>query len=318
MSIELMGLTLGNETITLQNPSSMVITRAWDSPAYQLDITLPQAGPLDDLTKIQVKHGEDTLFAGFCDELVRSIDGNGAFISISARTPGALLCDNEALPKTYTNLTAQDFFNAEVKPLGFTGLQLPNTTASAATFQLNKGHSVWEAFCILCFRLYGREPHITAANTLVVERLSGENPAMITNDAETTGALRYCSLEYITRRSSPLSTIVYRDVGGAYSQLYNNPYGNEQQVRRNRYVIPAAEYTGNPALDAYRRVTKAQLGLHSVRVTIPGLVNFSPGQAVYLDAKPTGGLLMAVYQAKIIYTESGFLTRLVLADAAYM
>ena len=114
MSIELLGLTLGNETISLKEPSSMVITRAWDSPAWQLDITLPHEGPLDDLTKIQVKHGTDALFAGLCDEIVRSVDGNGAFVSISARTPGALLCDNEALPKTYTDLTAQAYFNAEV------------------------------------------------------------------------------------------------------------------------------------------------------------------------------------------------------------
>ena len=57
------------------------------------------------------------------------------------------------------------------------------------------------------------------------------------------------SPDSITRRSSPLSTIVYRDAGGAYSQLYSNPFGNEQQVRRNRYIIPAGEYTGNPALD---------------------------------------------------------------------
>ena len=247
MSIELLGLTLGNETISLKEPSSMVITRAWDSPAWQLDITLPHEGPLDDLTKIQVKHGTDALFAGLCDEIVRSVDGNGAFVSISARTPGALLCDNEALPKTYTDLTAQAYFNAELKTLGFTGLSLPNTTASAATFQLGKGHSVWEAFCILCFRLYGREPHITAGNTVVVETLTGDDPIIISNAVNETGVLRYCSLEYITRRSSPLSTIVYRDAGGAYSQLYNNPFGNEQQVRRNRYIIPAGEYTGNPA-----------------------------------------------------------------------
>lgn len=239
MSIELLGLTLGNETISLKEPSSMVITRAWDSPAWQLDITLPHEGPLDDLTKIQVKHGTDALFAGLCDEIVRSVDGNGAFVSISARTPGALLCDNEALPKTYTDLTAQAYFNAELKTLGFTGLSLPNTTASAATFQLGKGHSVWEAFCILCFRLYGREPHITAGNTVVVETLTGDDPIIISNAVNETGVLRYCSLEYITRRSSPLSTIVYRDAGGAYSQLYNNPFGNEQQVRRNRYIIPA-------------------------------------------------------------------------------
>ena len=177
---------------------------------------------------------------------------------------------------------------------------------------------MWEAFCILCFRLYGREPHITAGNTVVVETLTGDDPIIISNAVNETGVLRYCSLEYITRRSSPLSTIVYRDVGGAYSQLYNNPFGNEQQVRRNRYIIPAGEYTGNPALDAYRRVMKGQLGLHSARVTVPGLHNIAPGQATYLKSTISGNRLMAAYQVKIIYTESGCLTRLVLADPAYM
>lgn len=317
MSINLMGLTLANETLQLAPPSSMVITRAWDSPAVRLDITIPHREAVDDLTRIQVSHGEEVLFAGFCDELVRLVDGSGAAVSISARTPGALLCDNEALPKTYTDITAQGFFNAEIRPLGFTALTVPDAS-SAAEFQLNKGHSVWEAFCLLCFRLYGREPHITADNALAVETLTGADPVIISNNAAETGVLRYCSLEFTTRRSSALSSIVYRDVGGAYSQLYQNPFGNDQQVRRNRYVIPAAEFTPNPALDGYRRILKGQLGLHSARVAVPGLCNIYPGRAVYLKDPLTGERLMAAYQVKIIYTESGCLTRLVLADPAYM
>ena len=209
MSINLMGLTLANETLQLAPPSSMVITRAWDSPAVRLDITIPHREAVDDLTRIQVSHGEEVLFAGFCDELVRSVDGSGAAVSISARTPGALLCDNEALPKTYTDITAQGFFNAEIRPLGFTALTVPDAS-SAAEFQLNKGHSVWEAFCLLCFRLYGREPHITADNALAVEALTGADPVIISNNAAETGVLRYCSLEFTTRRSSALSSIVYR------------------------------------------------------------------------------------------------------------
>ena len=119
MSIEMLGMTLDKQTISLKEPSTMIITRSWDSPAWQLDITFPHEGPLDDLNRIQVKHDSEGLFAGMCDEIVRSVDGNGAYVSISARTPGALLCDNEALPKTYTDLTAQAFFNTEIKPLGF-------------------------------------------------------------------------------------------------------------------------------------------------------------------------------------------------------
>ena len=55
-----------------------------------------------------------------------------------------------------------------------------------------------------------------------------------------------------------------------------------------------------------------------MRVAVPGLVNIHPGRAVYLQTGVTGDLLMAAYQVKIIYTQSGCLTRLVLADPAYM
>ena len=82
MSINLMGLTLANETLQLAPPSSMVITRAWNSPAVRLDITIPHREAVDDLTRIQVSRGEEALFAGFCDELVRSVDGSGAAVSV--------------------------------------------------------------------------------------------------------------------------------------------------------------------------------------------------------------------------------------------
>ena len=98
----------------------------------------------------------------------------------------------QALPKTYTDLTAQGYFNAEIKPLGFTALTLPDTAASAATFQLNKGHSIWGGV----FRSYasgcmGETPHMTADNRLVVEALTGDDPFIISNEVTKTGVARF-------------------------------------------------------------------------------------------------------------------------------
>lgn len=318
MSIKLLGRTLEEETVTLTEPSSMVITRAWNSPAVQLEFTVPYEQELPMLTDIQVTHDEDLLFAGYCDEIIHSSDGEGRFVSISARSPGSLLVDNEALPTTYTDLTAVGFFKAELSPLGFHTLTIPNTTATAATFQLNKGHSVWEAFTQLCFRLYGREPHINEDLSIAVEALTGENPYRICNDPEDTAAEHYCSLEYINRRSSALSSIVYRDSGGAYSNLYDNPFGNEMTVRRNRYVIPAAEFADAPALDPYQRFIHSQLGITTMRVTVPKLLNVWPGRGVFVKDAMCDGRLLAAYQVKIIYNSTGCRTRMVLADPLYM
>lgn len=318
MSIKLLGRTTDGDTVTLREPISMVITRGWDTPVVMLEITFPRREETPDLTNIQVNHDEEVLFYGYCDEIIRSVDGDGATVTISARSPGSLLVDSEAAPATYTNLTATQFFNAELQPLGFTDLTLPNTTATASRFQLNKGYSIWEAFQQLCFRLYGRYPHITSSNGLVVEAVTDEHYLVVNNDPSVTNAIRWCSLEYITRRSSVISSVTYRDNNGAYTGVYTNPFNDGQLVNRRRYVIPRAEFAQTPALDPYQRILKGELGLHSARLTLPGLINLWPGQAIRFTDAACGTRTMAVYQSKIIYNATGCRTRLVLARPALM
>ena len=318
MSIKLLGKSaVDNSTVTLLEPSSMTITRAYDTPAIMLEITFPTRELIPDLTNIQVNHGSEVLFFGYCDEIIRSIDDSGSFVTINARSPGSLLCDNEATPMTYTNLTAAGFFTAQLQPLGFSTLTVPNTTASTASFQVNKGFSVWEAFTQLCFRLYGREPYIKPDMSIVVEALPETANILISNDAAE-NALRYCSLEYITRRSSAISRIIYRDTDGDYSQLLANPFGNPLSVARTRYVIPAAEYSTVPSLDAYQRILHGERGVYSARITLPKLHNFYPGTILAFRDPLSGLRVMAVYQVKIIYNKTGCRTRVVLAKPVYM
>lgn len=318
MSIKLLArVASDSSTLTFLEPSSMTITRTYDTPAVMLEITFPYRGTVPDLTDIQVNHGSDILFRGYCDELIRSVDDEGYFVTINARSPGCLLSDNEAPPASYSNLTAQAYFNAELAPLGFSSLTLPNTTASAASFQVNKGHSVWEAFTQLCFRLYGREPHITENMGIVVETLSAVPVLEICNDPARDSA-RYCSLAYITRRSSAISKIISRDSSGSYSQTLQNPFGNPLLVNRRRYVIPAAEFCSAQNLDAYQRILHGQRGIHSVQATLPKLYNLQPGQAVGLRTTQTDVQILNVYQSKIIYNYAGCRTRLVLANPVYL
>lgn len=318
MSIKLLGRSAAdNSTVTLTEPSSMTITRTYDSPAGMLEITFPCRESIPDLTDIQVNHNTDVLFRGYCDELIRSADGDGFFVTINARTPGSLLVDNEAKPTTYSNLTAKAFFDAEIAPLGFSSLTVPDSTLSVTSFQVNKGFSIWEAFTQLCFRLYGREPYITKELGIVVQALSTAEAQLISNNPAVS-AHRYCALEYITRRSSALSSIIYRHTDGTYTKLMNNPFGNPLLVKRQRYVIPAAEFATSPGLDAYQRIIHGEKGVHSMRITLPKLYDVQPADAALVQTTQVGSQRMSVYQVKIIYNYTGCRTRLVLANPVYL
>lgn len=318
MAIKLLGKATDNSTVVLESPSSMIITRGWDTPVVMLEITFPCREPIPDLTNIQVNHGSDILFFGHCDEIIRAEDGDGATVSIAARSPGAFLVDNEALPKTHVNLTATQYFNAELAPLGFTALALPDTAAMATRFQLNKGYTVWEAFRQLCFRLYGRYPHMTRDLTVAVAPVDTDQFYLVDNDPAVPNALRWCSMEHITRRSSVISSIRYRDSNGNYTGIFANPFTDGQAVNRKRYVIPRAEFTETPTREPYQRILDAQLGLHSARLTLPGLIDLWPGQAIAFRSALCGTRRMGVYQSKIIYNSTGCRTRVVLARPELM
>ena len=299
MSIKLLGRTAADSrTVTFFEPLSMVLSRRYDSPAEQLEITFPFRGEVPDLTDIQVSHDADILFRGYCDEVIRASDDGGATVTISARSPGSYLLDNEAKPGEYQNLTARAYFNEALAPFGFKELTVPDESKRTASFTVAKGRSVWEAFTLLCFRLYGREPRITPTLGIAVGALPSEATMFIGNDPSADAA-RYCSLEYITRRSSALSEIVFRNRSTSYNQSLANPFGNPLKVRRRRYVIPIPEYYNSAAnLDPYRRILHGELGVHSARVSLPRLYNVFPGRVVGLTAPQCGEQLLAVYGSK--------------------
>lgn len=319
MSIKLLGRAAADGTsITLLEPTAMTITRAYDSPAEMLEITFPHEGAIPDLTDIQVSHDQDILFRGYCDEIIRAVDDGGATVTINARSPGALLLDNEAKPASYQNITARVYFNEVLGPFGFKALTVPDEAKKAVSYTVPKGRSVWEAFSQLCFLLYGREPYLNDRMELRVEALPSAATMLVNNDPAVDAA-RYCSLEYITRRSSAISHITFKDQKGGYTQLLKNPFGNPLKVNRGRYVIPAPEFSATvPSLDAYQRIIRGERGVHSIALSLPKLYNIHPGRMIGVVAPLCGEQLMAAFGVKIIYNYTGCRTRVVLADPVYL
>ena len=80
-----------------------------------------------------------------------------------------------------------------------------------------------------------------------------------------------------------VSELLLRDRQGNYSRRVENPFGNPWEVRRRRYLIPAAEFATAPLSDGYQQFREAQRGAHAAQVVLPGWGDLWPGDCVRLD-----------------------------------
>lgn len=302
----------GGDRYTLTNPLSVSLVRTLESPAQSLSITLPMAA--DNLPAVAVgatvRRGTEQVFSGFCDQQTAREDQGGRTFTVQARSRGALVLDNEALPQTYYDITTGELFRRHLRPYGFTRLDVPREV-KLGIFTVPKGMSEWEVFSAFCFQAYGREPIVGAGDTVIVQARETSPAAVITNRPGRSG-LRYLSAEDILRRASVVSEMLMRDKQGNYSRLLENPFGNPWQVQRRRYIIPAAEYATVPLADGYQRFLEAQRASHTAEAVLPGWADLWPGDCIQLDTGLGDQGRMTVWRCRWDRTDKGEYTTVTL------
>ncbi len=302
----------------LSHPLSVSVVRTLESPAQSLSASFPIVrGLLPGIAVgVRLLRGGVEVFSGFCDQQVTREDGEGRSFSVQARSRGGLLLDNEALPRTYYNITARELFRQHLRPYGFTRLSIPRDQ-EAGIFTVSKGLCEWEVFSAFCMRAFGRYPVIGRGDRVVVEERSATPVAKVTNRPGEEG-LRYLRVEDTLRRASVISEMVLRDHQGSYSRRLGNPFGNPWQAQRRRYVIPAAEYATVPLADGYQQFLTAQRGVHVAEAVLPGWADLWPGDCVEMD---TGGIgrqgNMTLWRCCWSRTAQGEYTTLTLTSRVY-
>lgn len=273
----------GGDRYTLKNPLAVSLVRTLESPAQSLSITLPMAaGNLPGVAaQAAVRRGPAVIFTGFCDQQTAKETHAGRTFTVQARSRGALLLDNEALPQTYYNITTDELFRRHLRPYGFTRLEVPRQV-ELGVFTVTKGKCEWEVFSAFCNRAYGQAPVIGSGERVIVQARETAATAVVTNRPGRSG-LRYLSAEDVLRRASVISEMLVRDKEGNYSRSLENPFGNPWLVQRRRYIIPAAEYATAPLADGWQRFLEAQRASHTAEVVLPGWADLWPGDCLELD-----------------------------------
>lgn len=275
MTVTAVRLTDG-KTVAFDRLVSAEVTASLSSPAQGFCCTAAVDAFPGELGAVTVRLGPRTLFTGQIDRQTASLSAGGRLLTLEARSKGALLLDNEAVPCALTGAQLSTVFGIFAAPYGFV-LYNPNGSRSLALYTVHKGQSEWEALIGFTRRAYGRTPYVTG-DQIMVDRPRSASPLVIGGAGPA-----YTRLEYIRAPYHMLSKVVLRDAEGLYSAAVHNSTAAYYGVRRKRYVIPPSEFTDSGALDANQRIRRSMLQVETARVTLPGIVEVPIGREVHVD-----------------------------------
>ena len=301
---------IDGRSLTLPHITDLAITSALSSPAASLSFTAAVEGFPGELGAVTVRQDEKLLFTGQVDQQVSALSGQGRTLTVDARTKGALLLDNEALPCTLTNVGLATVFSLFIAPYGFL-LNNPGPGRSLALYTVHKGLSEWEALTGYTLRVYGRTPYV-AGDQVIVDAPRSASPLVIGG-----GGLPYTRLELAHIPYNLVSKVVLRDMDGNYTSAVHNSAADYYGARRKRYVIPANEFMDNLSLDANQRIRRSMLEMQRITVTLPGTPDIPLGQAALLrdDALTASNLL--VREVSLRLSPAGLTTTLTLCSSLY-
>lgn len=254
----------------LPQPVSFQLSRAVDSPADGLEAVFPLSRDLPPLCRVKAQLPGGIQFTGEVDEEERTASPKGETLALSARSDGALLLDNQALPQRFDSPRLRDVYQRYIAPYGFPLRGFGNPRLSS--YRVSKGESEWEAFCGFCEGALGTRPYLNPQGEIEPQRPSGGRLYQLGD-----GGLPYLSLTLGWERSRVLSKICIRSGEGYYTSAVTSPRAEALGVRRKQYWIPPDEYERNPQAGADRLLEDAFARYRRAEVLLPDLLPFSLG-----------------------------------------
>jgi len=302
-----------NLRIPFQNIRSLRIISSLDSPADSLSAAIATNEFYGDFGDVEAYDGSRLLFNGRIDCQQETVSGRGALLRLDARTAGALLLDNQALPSVLLGVQIQVLFNRCIAPYGFS-LYNPNRPAYVPIFTVRAGQSEWDAFVNFSRRAYGITPHVRGTQVIVGRPPGGRHPIVISNSGD---GVRYISVTHTKTPYNIISRVILRDEHGRYSLAVRNSAAAHTGTTRKRYVIPMSEYSDRLELDANQRIRRSMLEYEHTAVTLPGFMNLGPGESIMIrDGKMQTGILM-VREREYFADENGIVTKLKAVNSMY-
>lgn len=226
--------------------------------------------------RIKAFNGEDLIFEGQLDEIMRIRRGSGLVLKLCARSAAAALLDNEAEPLSYRDPTAYLMYEKHLKPFGFTDVK-PDSIPVLGDMRIDKGMTHWQVLEMFCKSRYGSKLRISGDGRVYLKGFKSDKSVKFGE-----GGMKYISIKENKCRHKLLSEVKLKVSSTAgYLSSMKNPNPESKYIKRIRYVNAISEnsslYTADNMLE------RSNLDSYYVKLVMGGCVTGCLGAAAEIN-----------------------------------
>jgi len=288
----------------LSHPLSMSYDASRRIPCDALDVSFPLQYEGKEFQELEALLDGKVFFTGIVDRQTVEKGEGGRLLSLSCRSHGALLVDNEVKPYVYYYLTPGEVLERYGYPYGVLGAELPNAPR-LSVLQVRKGESAWQVLEDFCRQRYHRSPYLTKGRQLVINPLTGVKRTLTD----------YTQIILKQKNDALISRVYVKTVndtdGYYYGITREGAMAQNRGIRRERYVHPTQEDDSDE--EVFRLIREAEAESFSAEIVLPGLREAEIGDEVALPRESLSRPLV-ISETAYRMNAKGTVTRLTLSD----
>ena len=153
----------------IKQPVKFVMQKNIYEPYTSASIVFPSDEKFEPIDLNVYDDNSNQLFTGFTDKVYSYMNDDGKYMEVSARSRGALLADNEAIPRSFPyNTFVMNYYETYIQKYGINYKKAINASTLLPT-EIYKGSSEWEGLCIIVWFAYGCSPDVDEDNLIVFD-----------------------------------------------------------------------------------------------------------------------------------------------------
>lgn len=240
-----------------------------------------QLSKLQSACRFRGEHNGATVFTGVVDEYSISIDEHGSVVTISGRSPAALLLDNELPAASYAALSSESLISSFITSNGISQV-VSGAAKTLDSFSVSTGESAWSAVKRFSRYAWGTTPFFTPEGVLILNGRQGSN---ITVDADKDAH----AVKLRDERYGIISDVrVKNRVTGASYTVRNEDFIARGGKSHRELTVPKTTGADAARYTAEYQIAESKRGRHLIELTITKQFACFPGDIIELSSTALG------------------------------